>query len=119
MVQVPGVIIVASVPLTVQTLRVELANVTTDPEESEAEPRENVPVPPEVQVGELGGVQMIDCVAGITLIESGVEVRRGNDVDAVTPSVPMVVPVTTTEDVPLTAETPESPETAPVPETCA
>ena len=59
-VQVPAFNIVTVVELTVQTLVVELANVTLDPAESVAVPREKVPVPPATQVGLDGGVQEMD-----------------------------------------------------------
>ena len=50
MAQVPAVNMVTVVPLTVQTLVVELAKVTVEPEVSEPAASEKVPVPPTTQV---------------------------------------------------------------------
>jgi hypothetical protein len=59
MVQVPAVSMVTVVPETVQTLVVELANVTVVPAVSLAVPKEKVPAPPATQVWVPGGVHVI------------------------------------------------------------
>jgi hypothetical protein len=66
MVQVPAVCMVTVVPLTVQTLCVELAKVTVEPDESVAVPSENVP--PTTKVWAPGAVQVMVWVAPLIVM---------------------------------------------------
>ena len=59
MVQVPAVSMVTVVPLTVHTLKVELAKVTVVTAESVAVPREKAPAPPATHVWGPGAVQVM------------------------------------------------------------
>jgi hypothetical protein len=118
-VQVPAVSIVTVVPETVQTLRVELAKVTTEPEVSLAVPSEKVPAPPATQVWEGGGVHVMFWGIGRTVTVRGRDDKAGLAIEATTGTVPILVPVMVSEAVPEEAVTGAKPEAVPVPPDCA